>query len=490
MYRSSLSEYCTQCRISRVPMSREGQHELLQACRFALWHKHDSELQSLFMACGMCEVEIIERKEFYLQYALMIGHMIILLPGLANHFLLEYIAEDMIDGDEPELKIAGQKLQTIIDNGKKHPEKVTGRVLMPPLPSLSDSRLAYYKNNQAAFISDFLEANWEYDSDRSLGLAVAAEILSLDPEDTDKIGNKLMNLIGKFSSREEFFYYFATTTARILYESNFSDWATLTLNVFAPLCGEFADELGQPTIPRARRDDLPQVPPELELAAISAVWKNKGVEEALLPAKERLKLTPGDAFACGMLGNIYLAKYDLPHAIACLSRAYWLAPDNCMVVFVLGQAFHAGYFEKQVDLCLEKLHAMPEYQQNPAAYQLGVELFIKCDEPETRATLNGKPVGRCPLQMRGIKPGHHTIVWQLPNGSKHTHQIKLDDATVAKFRYHPRSDSVSNEISRSGSITLFENGEAKLLSEVVSDFLVDDLTKLPNPTVEECTKGI
>ncbi|PKL47326.1 MAG: hypothetical protein CVV42_13420 [Candidatus Riflebacteria bacterium HGW-Riflebacteria-2] len=486
MYRDNLSGFVNLCRSERVSLSGSRQNDILQACRFALWHQHGDELQSLFMACGMGESEIIERKEFYLKFAAMIGHMIVMVPNLANYFMLDYIAEDMIDGGDPELAEAGMKLQVIIRHGKNHEEKIVGQVTMPSLPVLSEAKLNFYRKNQAAFIAEFLESNWTYDSDRFYGLAVTAELLSLDPEDRAQYGEMLMGALGKFSNREEFFQYFATTTARILYENNYSDWAALTLDVFSPLCGKLAEDLNRPTAPQARRGDLPPIPPELELANIADIWKTQGIDEALELARKRIELTPGDAFSCGMLGNIFLAKFDIAQALTCLSRAYWLAPDSAMVVFVLAQAYHAGYFEKQVDLCLEKLHAMPEYRQNPDEFLLGVELFLKCDIPVAQATLDGRPVGRCPLQLRGIRPGHHKIVWKLADGKQYDYSVKLEDATVAKFRYHPVSRNVSQEISRCGSITIFHDGEARLLSDVVAVYLVDDLAKLPHPDVTEC----
>ncbi|EKD81323.1 MAG: hypothetical protein ACD_39C01859G0001, partial [uncultured bacterium] len=249
MYRKNLSEFVNICRSERVPLSPGFQNQILQACRFALWHQHGDELQSLLMACGMGESEIIERKDFYLKFASMIGHLIILVPGLANYFMIDYIAEDMIDGGDLELAAAGARLQKIIAAAKHKEEKIRGKVLMPAMPALSAAQINYYQKNQAAFITDFFEASWEYDSDRSYGLAVVAELLFLDHEDYDKIGEMLMGALGKFSSREEFFHYFTSTTARILYENNYSDWATLTNNIFAPLCGNLQSELNRPTSP-------------------------------------------------------------------------------------------------------------------------------------------------------------------------------------------------------------------------------------------------
>ena len=486
MYRENLSRFVELCRIGRVPVAKDFQRQILQACRFALWHRHGEELQSLLMACGMSESEIIERKDFYLRFASMIGRLIILVPGLSNYFMLDYIAEDMIDGGDPELAAAGLRLQTIIMHAKNREEKVHGKVFMPAVPALSTQQIADYQSDPATFLADFFESGWEYDSDRSYGLAVTAELLSLDPEDLDTTGEMLMCALGTYLNRNEFFYAFTNNTARILYENDYPEWATLTNTIFAPLCGEYKSRLNRPTSPEARLDNLPEVPPELELAAIADVWKEQGVDAALPLAQRRLELTPGDPFSCGMLGNIHLTKFDIPKALTCLSRAYWLEPDSIMVVFVLCQTFHAGYFEHQVDLCLAKLREMPEYQKDPDHYQLGVELFLKCDEPETHATLDGRPVGRCPLQLRGIKPGHHRIVWQLPGGRQHTYSVALDDATVAKFRYHPSADEVSHEISRCGAVTIFDNGDARQLSEVVAAYLVDDLARLPSPSVAEC----
>jgi tetratricopeptide (TPR) repeat protein len=490
MYRENLSEFVNKYRFAHVPLERGDQKQILQACRFALWHQHSDELQSILMACGMGESEIIERKAFYLEFASMIGHLIILVPGLANYFMIDYIAEDMIDGGDPELAQAGFRLQKIISAAKNKEKKVRGKVVMPAMPELSAAQIDAYKKNPAAFIVDFFESNWEYDSDRSYGLAVVAELLALDPEDRDHTGKILMDALGRFPDRDEFFHYFTTTTARILYENDYKYWAALAIDVFSPLCGNRQSEVGQPTSPAARLDDQPQLPAELELAAIADVWKAEGADAAAKKAMERVKLTPGDAFAFGLLGHLYLVNFDIPRALACLSRAYWLEPDSAMVVFYLGQAFHAGYFEKQVDLCLARLHTLPEYQKEPDQYQLGVELFIKCDTPETHATLDGRPAGRCPLQMRGIRAGHHRIVWQLPGGRQHPYSVTLEDATVAKFRFHPDPGSVSHEISRSGSVTIFDNGSARLLSDVVAAYLVDDLASLPQPSVEDCLKRI
>lgn len=486
MYRENLAGYVDLCRIERVPLAHEAQTRLLQACRFALWHQHPDELQSLFMACGMGESEIIERKGFYLRFAAMIGRLVTLVPSLCKFYMLDYIAEDMIDGGDPELVEAGRRLQVCLGHAQNKDQKIQGKVVMHALPDLSAAQILTYQNNPADFIADYIEPGWEFDSDRSYGLAVATELMALDPEDYDTKGPILMNSLGEFSSRESFFYVFTTTTARILNENHYPKWAELVKTIFAPLCGKFQADLGNQAATGSAANDLPEITPELELAAIANVWKADGVDTAIALARKRFEITPGDPFCCGLLGHMHLARHDIPEALACLSRAYSLAPDSVTVVYFLGQAFHAGYFEKQVDLCIARLREMPEYQKNPDQFHFGVELFLKCDTPETHATVDGRPVGLCPLQLRGVKPGHHRIVWLLPDGRQHPLALNLEDATVSKFRYHPSTGEVSHEISRSGSVTLFHNGEPRELSEIVAAYLVDDLEGLPRPSAAEC----
>lgn len=490
MYRDNLSEFVSLCRSQRVPTSADRQEQLLRAIRFALWSKKYDELQAIFMTCGMSESEIIERKSFYLKFAAMMCRLITLIPTLSKYFMIDYIAEDMIDGGDPELVIAGNRMNTVIAHAKAGDKDIKGSISMPSVVALTSSQLGYYQKNPAAFIADFIEPNWEFDSDRTYAMAAVAELLLLEPEDKATVGPILMNAIGQSASAEEFYFTFASTTAKLLTENGYSEWGKIFMQIFAPLIGNYDAEKAlasagsgsgsEATAPAGENFG------ELELEAISNVWKNQGVDRALPLAKQRLIMTPGDPYACGMLGNIYLAQMNIPLALACLSRAYWLEPDTEMVVFVLGQAFQAGYFAKQVDLCRARLKNLPAYRAFPERFRFGVELFIKCDEPETTASVNGHEVGKCPLQLRQVKPGTARITWTLADGGQKTLTVELEDATIAKYRYHPDSGRVSNEISRDGSVTIFTAEGSRELSDMVASFLVDDLNKLPNPSVEEC----
>ena len=44
--------------------------------------------------------------------------LVVLIPSLHQYFMLDYIAEDMIDGGDPELAAAGQRLQTVLQHAK------------------------------------------------------------------------------------------------------------------------------------------------------------------------------------------------------------------------------------------------------------------------------------------------------------------------------------------------------------------------------------
>lgn len=486
MYRENLTEYVNRLRMQRVPTDVRGQDMLLRAIRFALWNRRSDELQALLMCCGMCESEIIERKRFYLGFASMMSRLITLVPTLSSYYMIDYIAEDMVDGGDPELAAAGERLNTVIRHVKSKDTTIKGGIKMPPFVPLTDQQMSFYQSNQARFIIDYIEPNWDYDHDRSYAVAAATELLLLEPEDCPVMESILLNTISSRNDREDFFSLFSMNAVRLLEEKGYAEWAELLLQVFMPLLGPVNGACSQVEgVVYGARPEC-EIPPELELEAISDIWKRQGAQAALEPARRRLLLTPDDVYACGMLGNVYLALMNIPKALACLSRAYKICPCLEMVVYVLGQAFHAGYFGDQVDLCRKRLQQLPDYRLAPQNFHFGVELFLKCDEPETTALLNGIELGQCPLQRRHIKPGLAEIVWRLPDGRSRSLKVKLEDATIAKFRYHPDFDSVSDEISRTGVITLFTSDGPRELGELVSEYLVKDLADLPKPSVEEC----
>lgn len=490
MYRENLREFVNLCRLGRVPLTSDAQDRLLRAIRFTLWNRKHEELQALLMACGMGESEIVERKRFYLKFAAMVGRMVVLIPHLHQLLMLDYIAEDMIDGGDPELAAAGERFNVILGHAKAGAQGVKGQITMPPFQVFPPERLAFYQSHPADLIIDFIEPNWEYDSDRSYGLAAAVELLSLEDADRSSIAPILIKSLGDFSSSEQFFAAFGGTTANLLKKAGYDEWANILYQVFAPLAGASAENPSQASasgpISGNGGQHAESAYGPLALAAISDTWKREGIERALPLARQRLLMTPEDPHANGMLGNIYLERMNVPQALACLSRAYWRDPDSPVVIFVLGQAFQAGYFAPQVDLCREKLKQLPACQANPEQYRFGVELFLKCDEPETQVFINGRPMGPCPVQVRNVRPCSLQILWKLKNGREKSLAVDLQDATVAKYRYHPDSGQVSDEISRDGAVTVFTASGTRELADLVGEYLVNDLSRLPNPTVDKC----
>ena len=491
MYRENLADFVNLCRLERVPLTTDAQDRLLRAIRYTLFNRKYDELQSLFMACGMGESEIIARKRFYLKFAALVGRLTLLMPPLHKFFMLDYVAEDMIDGGDPDLVAAGTRLQTILSHAKSGAADIKGQIIMPAITAFQAERLAFYQKNPAEFIVDFIEPYWEYDSDRFYGLAAAVEFLSLDAADRLEVGPILIKSLGEFASPGDFFAAFNATTVNLLKKSGYADWADLFLQFFKPLEAVLAvkETYSPPEQPVKTPLVAEDAYGELSLAAISNVWKTKGLDEALGLAKQRLQMTPDDPFACGMLGDMFLTRMNVPLALACLSRAFHRAPDAPVVVFTLARAFLAGYFSEQVDLCRQCLQKMPAYQAAPQNFMFGVELFLKCDEPGARVAVNGRELGECPLQIRNVRPGSAQLAWKLKDGREKIHQVDLVDATVAKFKYHPVAGIISDEISRDGSITVYTPTGARELRDMIPEFLVADLKMLPDPTIAQCLAG-
>jgi len=97
------------------------------------------------------------------------------------------------------------------------------------------------------------------------------------------------------------------------------------------------------------------------------------------------------------------------------------------------------------------------------------------------ALFNGESIGSCPVRIL-VYPGKHRLGWQKGNNLLKEIVQDLKEATVSKFRLHPSDNSVSDEISRDGCMTIYQaDKEPAKLEEIIGDYLVNDLTKLPNP---------
>ncbi|MFZ5950650.1 MAG: hypothetical protein ACOYXC_08090, partial [Candidatus Rifleibacteriota bacterium] len=296
-----------------------------------------------------------------------------------------------------------------------------------------------------------------------------------------------------------------------LYEENFSSfvidmvkqivkcgqikYAIKIIDIFTPLCARaqvlletYKADLEDAADSEAHQSQLQEaenfLPETLRTTNIIKTWKELDINDALEQAAERLRLTPDDIDFLGLLSEMLLAKHKIRPALAAIVRAWHRSPATIDILFQMAHCFHAGYFAAQVDLCMREVRMNALYKMNPARYQLPVEVFMKCDQKNSVAVFNSRQMGECPVRFLA-RPGPQWLGWQI-NG-KLVKQINLDlkEATVSKFRYNLYDDSISDEISRCGCVTMYTANGAVMLNELVKNYLVDDLKNLPDPGIDE-----
>lgn len=233
MYREDLSKYITKCRIVKVPDTVNEQDELIRAIRFALWHKRGAELQTLISFCCLSEADIIARKSFFLELSYFLSRLAILIPGLAKIDNIKYIAEDMVDGKEPQLLVAGKRLLQILEASADKKKVIRGKVVMPRVESFSAEDLESCKKAPVKFLKKVIEQNWEYDTGASYLLAAAIEILLLEPEDRAIAEPVLARSVKTVSTKDEFFKYFCDYMFERLAKANENKWALVFKQIFA-----------------------------------------------------------------------------------------------------------------------------------------------------------------------------------------------------------------------------------------------------------------
>ncbi|MFZ5953439.1 MAG: hypothetical protein ACOYXC_22240, partial [Candidatus Rifleibacteriota bacterium] len=129
----------------KVPVDSATQRDYLHAMRALFLTRRNDEYCRLVFHAMMSESEIIERKPFYLALAPMLArHMRIAAP-LADHDFIRYIAEDMVDGNEPELAAAGNRLQQTMAAVKQSDADPDRSCVFPEPPPLSDEMVKLYQ---------------------------------------------------------------------------------------------------------------------------------------------------------------------------------------------------------------------------------------------------------------------------------------------------------------------------------------------------------
>lgn len=539
MYREDLSKYITKCRIVKVPDTVNEQDELIRAIRFALWHKRGAELQTLISFCCLSETDIIARKSFFLELSYFLSRLAILIPGLAKIDNIKYIAEDMVDGKEPQLLVAGKRLLQISEACADKEKIIYGKALMPRIESFSAEQLESFKKTPVEFLKKVLEENWEFDSDASYLLAAAIEILLLDPEDKCIAEPVLVRSVKTVTTKDEFFKYFYNYVFERLVKSNENKWALIFKQIFSAepkagsgptIAGEGAAAPPQVTVVSAATPPSPPSPAtplspasqtsapvsgaslsrvappflghpaqkslvvsepltpaiELEISSINALLGVKNYSGALTKAEALFNDNKNVAAVNLLLGSICAAQGKYLRAFAYLSRAYNRAPQDAKILSELAKTYWKCYCPFQTDLFMAKLKETEEYKAAPGEYYVGSELLLKSDDSETEVLLNSHSAGRCPVHLKNIRPGKTIIIWRLLNGKQKTLSFVLEDSVIGDFRYHPDTDTVSEEISRDGVLMVFTERGACEITEVIGDFLVNSPAELPDYEPEAC----
>lgn len=471
----------------KITLCPDQQQNFLKALRLLFFTKRYEEHSQMLVRAYMSESEIIERKSFYLAYAEMLERHVGIAPNLMDVSMLQYLPEDMIDGGDPELVVAGKRMQATFAKIKEQLKKPDQPSEFGEMPQISEEKWQEYQHAPLIFFTDHIEQNWRVKRDSSRELNFASEVLRMDIEDIQEIFSEELLY-------ENFFCQMAQTIANEMMESNQEAYAIRICDLFFPISGraseillmkkaEILAKMGRTeeaaAISKGLDLDLAPIPDNLELANISKIWEENGAEEALKFGIERFKLTPDDFAVCGLLAEIYLTKLQLDIALPIICRSYHRAPDNPVVLFHMARIFHAGYFPEQTDLCMARVRQTSAYQNDQRTFTLPVELFVKCDTEDTTAFFNGQPIGKCPVRFL-VYPGQQSLAWEINGQIAKEISVDLKEATISKFRFHPADNSISDEISRTGCMTMFTAEGSVRLEDMVQDYLIDDLSKLPN----------
>lgn len=481
----------------RVPLEIELQQKYLLGLRISYLKKDNDRYLGLVRDAMMSEREIIARKPFYLSYARMLSRHVTLSNLLADESFIKYVAENMIDGGEAELVAAGIELQKTLDRVSNSASNKDYIFEVAPVPVFPDSVWNDYRANPLSFIVEQIETKWKLSAYLSRIIALTAELLQVD------INTAKEHFPGEEISYADFLNHVQSSILKELLEHDENDWAICFEDIFRQLTGNEMIEFKSVNESTDNSDNkictAADCPDELQLKHISNLFFNENKkDEAIKLGIKRFKLYPNDPMGSGLLGSIFHDTMAIEKALYLMARTYHLLPNDALTLYMLGRIFNAGYFSVQTDLCREQLKTLPEYRKDPAQFQMPVQLFIKCEsysacslsnDPAVEQTpvvamLNRNKMGNCPVQLLA-NPGKQKIGWAMNDQVIHEIDVDLQECTVSKFKLNLSDGIVSDEISRDGSITLFRDGGVIELRDIVKDFLVESLDKLPNPSVQD-----
>lgn len=485
----------------KIPIEKDLQEEIISDMRFAFFHNKFEDYFNYLSGCYMSGREIRERKDFYLSLSTMLLRHLRITPQLLEAYpYFGYIAEDMTNSGEAGVMKAGVDLRDICEDVKafldarenKRPSAVK---LKPAAPEGSEAFFEKYRGDKKGLFIDELDKNWRFAGDIDRSLAFICELFCMEPAAVEEVTARWFN--GK-TDFPQMISWFIDDFGFLLREHDENLWIIIFCKLAieygyeAPNFYSYQAEAGFKLRDYAHSLELISILEKkykitsyLEHLKCFSLWKLARDKECFKTIKRRLSDDGRDLLAALLAGDIFLEKNMFENAVKAYSYAYHVE-QAADVLYSLARAFHACYFADQTDLCYKKALSL---DKNCGKYfKFGVELYVKCDIPGVRAFVDGENIGECPVCIKGIVDGNHVIEWQMPDEKKKRHDVNLSDGCIHKFKYVSEISKIECEQSRDGKITVYREGEALELYDILKDYAIDSLDVLPYPKIDEFLK--
>ncbi|MCK5685109.1 tetratricopeptide repeat protein, partial [bacterium] len=401
--------------------------------------------------------------------------------------------EDMVDSDHPDLKQPGQRLKLLSDffcNGGKI-ENLPA--VISDCPEKISQVLASVDKKLVSLIKNFITPFWTITGEDAYIVALFTELSYLSETSLTKI---LPNWLQPGFTLDKLSEEALSVCLDFANKNNKYDWIEVICEIgseiwpknqrFPALWAETLAEQGKYELSLELID-------EFEKKGLYSPWlrhwrtwnfmMNGNDSAALNLARDRLNEEPRDIAAAFVAGDIHLKHHRVDQAIKAYTWAFKYGVGNGDALISLSRAFNAAYLPDQAELCLENLEKISPGIASKV--KLPAELLIKCTVSGTKAFINDQPVGECPFHIRNLSSGSVQIRWE-PTGEKYFETVvELLPGHNQKYKYDPSSGDIHEELSRDGMITLFSDGEMIELPTLMKEYMVNNLSDLPTPQLDE-----
>ncbi|HOD39522.1 MAG: hypothetical protein BWY32_03208 [bacterium ADurb.Bin243] len=484
---------------NKIPLDKNTWHEILSEMRSAFFNNRFDDYFSFLSGCYMSEKEISERNDFYLSLAAMISRHLRMTPQIIGAYpYLNYLSEDMAAAGGEDLVKAASVLSSACERASKRLEEKDAKkpAALFAKPGAIEDAGAFIEKYRASVESLFIEEldkKWFLEGDIDSTLALICELFHLERAEAEAVTSLWFNNKADFN---QIVNWFLDDFCFLLRSAEENEWIKIFCRLALAYGYESANFYSYQAEAGFKLRDYPavielvsalekkyKITPFLEHLKCFSLWQVSKTRECMSIIRRRLENDPRDILAALLAGDVLLSLSMFEPALKSYAYAYHIEPTAADILYSLARGFHACYFAAQTDLCAKK--AMAADPASAGYFKFGVELYIKCDEPGAKALLDGKNAGDCPVCIRGVKEGTHVIEWLTADGKKKRLETELKDGFIHKFKYIPDMKKVEREESRDGDITVYRNSAAVRLEELLADYLVEDLDKLPKPAIDE-----